>query len=545
MMETAQISEFGRYSGYSKPHYDGWTRNSQYIEVRDGVKLAVDIFRPSKNGRPASEPLPLVWTHTRYRRSIIENGKRLTWLDQPHLQTLVKHGYVVGVVDARGSGASFGIWKGIFTNEETRDSYDLIEWFAKQPWCDGSVGMFGGSYQGMTQLMVAAMAPPHLKAIIPWFSFADLYEVAYPGGIFRDDLARTWSDLTKFIDTVQPAAPVDSDSEGALLKKANETHKLNRSILEILSPLRFRNDNDEATGCSPYFDWSPGNYFAGINKSGVAVYLWGGWFDAFVRDTFVFYRNLDVPKRMTIGPWSHSAKDVSGSADYSTLYEVEQLRWFDFWLRGIENGIMDEPPIRYFTLGVPESINWKTTQQWPPPRVEKTPYYFHGGPSGSIHSVNDGVLDTGLPRSKGARDEYQVDYSTTSGQKTRWDNVVVPGNFDYPDMTSNDVKALTYTTMPLSFDIEVTGHPIITLWVGSTANDADFFAYLEEVDQQRVSRYVTEGVQKASHRAVHNPPFDYLGLPWHRSFKEDIVNLVPGAPAELSFDMHPISHIFK
>jgi putative CocE/NonD family hydrolase len=103
----------------------------------------------------------------------------------------------VAVVDARGSGASFGIWKGIFTNEETRDSYDLIEWFAEQPWCDGSVGMFGGSYQGMTQLMVAAMAPPHLKAIIPGFSFADLYEVAYPGGICRQRLRRSITEESK------------------------------------------------------------------------------------------------------------------------------------------------------------------------------------------------------------------------------------------------------------------------------------------------------------------------------------------------------------
>ena len=540
----ARVSEFGRYSGYSQPHYDGWTRNSQYVEVRDGVKLAVDIFRPSKNGKPASEPLPLVWTHTRYRRSIVQNGKRLTWLDQPHLQTLVKDGYVVAVVDARGSGASFGIWKGIFTKEETRDSYDLVEWFARQPWCDGNVGMFGGSYQGMTQLMAAGTAPPHLKAIIPGFSFTNMYEVIYPGGIFRDDLVRTWSDLTRFVDTVQPAAPVDDDPEGALLKKAIETHKLNRSLFELLSPLRFRNDKDEATGCSPYFDWSPGNYFAEISKSGVAVYVWGGWFDAFARDTFVWYRNLRVPKRMTIGPWSHSAKDMSGSADYFKLYEVEQLRWFDFWLKGIKNGIMDEPSIHYFTLGAPESIQWKTTQRWPRTRVDKTRYYFQGGPSGSIHSINDGVLNTAPPGSKAARDEYQIDYSTTSGQVTRWDNTV-GGNFDYPDMTSNDVKALTYTTTPLSSDIEVTGHPVLTVWVGSTANDADFFAYLEEVDQQGVSHYVTEGAQGASHRAVHNPPFDCLGLPWHRSFKEDAVNLVPGAPARLSFDLHPISNIFN
>jgi uncharacterized protein len=140
-------------------------------------------------------------------------------------------------------------------------------------------------------------------------------------------------------------------------------------------------------------------------------------------------------------------------------------------------------------------------------------------------------------------DVYAVDYTTTTGTTTRWDNAV-GGGFAYPDMTVNDGKGLTYTTAPLSKDVEVTGHPVVHLWVSSTAEDADVFAYLEEVDASGVSHYVTEGTIKASYRALGEAPYDYLGLPFHRSYKEDAATLKPGEPVELVFDMEPTSNVF-
>jgi putative CocE/NonD family hydrolase len=541
--EEEKVSDFGKYKGYSYEMYDAWVRTSHYITVRDGTKLAIDIFRPEREGQLESEPLPVVWTHNRYRRAVIQDGKLYTMLEAKYLQTLIKHGYVIAVVDVRGSGASFGTWQGIFTREETQDAYEIIEWLANQPWCNGKVGMFGGSYLGITQLMAASTRPPHLKAIFPLMALFDGYPVLYPGGVYHDDFAKTWSELTKRLDTEAIAAPVDDDKDGILLREAIEAHKLNRSLYEIFLPLHYRNSKDEATGAMPYFDWSPSNYVGEINQSGVAVYLWGGWFDAFTRDCFVCFENLTVPKRLTMGPTSHSPRDRSILADLFKLYEIEQLRWFDYWLKDIDNGIANEAPINYYVMGNPEGEQWKKAQEWPLPEAKHTKYYFEKGFSGSIKSVNDGLLSLTAPQDVDGSDEYAVDYSTTSGQTTRWDNTV-GGGFEYPNMAANDGKGLTYTTSPLAANIEITGHPILYLWAASTAQDVDFFAYLEEVDAEGVSHYITEGTLRASHRALHEPPYDNLNLPYHRSFDEDVIELTSGEPSELIFDLHPTSNIF-
>jgi len=111
------------------------------------------------------------------------------------------------------------------------------------------------------------------------------------------------------------------------------------------------------------------------------------------------------------------------------------------------------------------------------------------------------------------------------------------------DLTPLDEKGLTYTTPPLASDVEVTGHPVMHLWVSSTATDGDFFVFLEEIDEDGVSQFVSDGILRASHRATATPPWDHLGLPWHRSYEEDLIDL-PGEPVELVFDLYPTSNIF-
>jgi putative CocE/NonD family hydrolase len=167
--DTEKISRPGVYEGYSEPIYDGWSRTSQYITVRDGTRLAVDIFRPTQHGVVVDDPLPVIWTQHRYHRANVDSqGRVVSLVDQvPGLQMVIRYGYVVGVADVRGGGASFGTRRGEFSPEETWDSYDLTEWFAAQPWCSGNVGMFGLSYLAITQYMAASTKPPHLKAIFP------------------------------------------------------------------------------------------------------------------------------------------------------------------------------------------------------------------------------------------------------------------------------------------------------------------------------------------------------------------------------------------
>ena len=540
IQEAERVSRFGEYKGYSEAPYDSYVRSSQYLTMRDGIKIAIDILRPTKDGKVAEEPLPVIWTHTRYRRAVIYEGKVRSRADE----SMIKRGYVLAVADVRGSGASFGSWQGIWTKEESQDAYEITEWLAAQPWCNGNIGMMGGSYLGITQLMAAGTNPPHLKAIFPAVALFDVYPVGFHGGVFYDDLIRHWSELTRIMDTESVAAPVDGDEDQTLLKEAVKEHLSSRSLLEIISPLQFRNSRDEVTGVLPYYEWHPAAFVKEINQSRVPMYLWCGWFDSFTKDGFLMYRNFKNPRKMAIGASSHAPRDPEISRQTYAVAAVEQLRWFDYWLKGIDNGIMDEPPIMYHVMKSPKNNEWKSANQWTLPNEMPTRYYFHAGPSGSVRSINDGKLITEMPQSESGKDDYTVDYATTTGEATRWDNAV-GGEFEYPDMTQNDEKALTYTTDELAEDVEVTGHPVVHLWIGSTAKDGDFFVYLEEVDAEGKSHYISEGTLRASHRALHKPYYDNLGLPFHRSHKEDVAELIPGDPVELALDLLPTSNIFN
>jgi len=553
--QEEKVSEPGKYKGYSKPIYDEWVRLSQYVTVRDGTRLAVDICRPAKNGIPVSEPLPLIWTHSRYHRAhYTEEGKIRSVVDSQGMQRILKHGYIIAAVDVRGGGASFGIRRGIFTPEEAQDSYDINEWFAKQPWCDGNIGMFGSSYLGITQYIAAGMGSPHLKAIVPEVAMFDLYSFSHPGGVYQDDFIRDWSGLVKQLDIDTPTPPVDEDPQSVLAKEAIELHKANVFPYEYTTSSAYRDTVFPGKQIKPSLEWTPNYYLKGINTKGshVAVYTVGGWYDIYPRDALAWFNNLKNPQKVIILPGSHSGtgdgwKKTTRSLigfDFKFDLIAEHLRWYDYWLKGIDNGIMDEQPISYFIMGAPEDNAWRSARKWPLPEVEKTHFYFHEGPSGSVNSTNDGLLKKISPESTSGGDSYQVDYTTTSGKTTRWTDGRGMG-FEYGDMSTNDKKALTYTTAPLEEDLEVTGHPVVSLWVSSTARDGDFFVYLEEVDTEEYSHYITEGVLRASHRKLSEPPFKYSGLPYHRSFEEDIEFMPEGEPVQLIFDLHPTSNIFN
>ena len=138
----------------------------------------------------------------------------------PWLLTLLKYGYVIVSVDVRGSGASYGTFRGLFSPEETNDAYDITEWLAVQPWSDGNIGMYGRSYMGITQFMAASKAPPHLKAIFPEMSEFDHYSFVYPGGVFHDDFFRQWGNMIKKLDTDGMA--VTEDMNKAMLARSIE-----------------------------------------------------------------------------------------------------------------------------------------------------------------------------------------------------------------------------------------------------------------------------------------------------------------------------------
>lgn len=536
-----RVSEFGKYEGYSPLVYLAWKRTSQYVKMRDGVRLAVDIIRPVLNGITVETPLPVIWTQTRYHRASYRGNLVVSMVDTtPDLQLLVEHGYGVAVVDARGSGASFGRAEGIFSETEARDAYEITEWLAVQPWCDGNVGMFGGPYLDFTQYLAASQKPPHLKALFPQVALFDLYNLVYPGGIYRQDFIERWGAGIRQLDTIEPTPPVDEDPGKSLLAEAVAGHQDNWDMRVELPKMPYRSNEPE----NVFNLNSPARYLKAINEANIPIYHWTGWYDGFIFDALQWYANLTVPQKLAIGPWEHAPTGIRGW-EYTRLVAFEQLRWFDYWLKGIQNGIMDEPPIHYVTIqDIDRSVwQWHASESLPLVQTEPSQYFFTTGPSGSVSSINDGQLTLDAPRMGIGFDSYPVNLTTTINTATRWKSLAgFP--MSYGDLAGNDARGLTYTSPPLSQDITVIGSPVITLYTTLSSADGDFYAYLEEVDGPGISTYVTEGWLRASHRALALPPYNNLGLPYHRSYAEDMQIIPEGKPVELTFSLLPISNIF-
>jgi putative CocE/NonD family hydrolase len=569
-----KVSRLGEYEGYSEARFDGYARHSDYLALSDGKALAYDVLLPTWKGMAAGEPLPVLLMHTTYLRAmkLVEDGRvvigelfDMPWFArgflrlrarfrrdghlgdivfrEPWLQRLLHHGYAVVVVERSGTGASSGILSPGFADVAVEID-DILNWIATQPWCDGNVGMFGTSMVAMAQYAAASAGSPHLKAILPVASSFDMYSsIVYPGGVNCTGFGRMLSGSTGVLERM--IVPVDSDPDGAQLSRILEQRR-ERSLSDVsaqgfaLAPFR---DSD-----NPYLQdrklWQDVGLFTlldRINRSGVAVYNSAGWYDLFARDSLLWHANLATPHRLHVRPLFHN--DM-GKAGPDLDFGAEAHRWFDRWLKGIDNGIMGEPAIHYYVMGAPEATAWRSAEQWPLPDVRPTRFYLAAGRGGIVGSANDGLLLAEAPASDGAgADLYTVDYTTTTGVDARWSAVVKPGR--YPGLRANDEKALTYTTTPLERDLEIAGHPVVNLWLIIEAPDLDVFAYLEEVDAGGNVAYVTEGNLRASHRTLAQAPFDNLGLPFHRSFQEDMTPIPAGEPFELAFDLLPTAKRFR
>jgi putative CocE/NonD family hydrolase len=193
----------------------------------------------------------------------------------------------------------------------------------------------------------------------------------------------------------------------------------------------------------------------------------------------------------------------------------------------------------------PGKWHWESSEAWPPPEAKPLTFWFERGPTESVESVNDGLLSLTAPTDKEQFDNYKIDSSTTTGTSTRWDNAVGAAPVMlYKELAENDRKALTYTTPILEEPLTVVGHPVVTLFVSASEDDADIHVYLEEVDMEGNVRYVTEGVLRGSHRKLGEAPYDNMGLPYQRSFEEDRSPLPQGAPTEMVMDLHPTANVF-
>ncbi len=522
-----KVSKQGEYAGYSQEIYaDDFHLSSQYVEMRDGVELAIDICRPldSITGEVVEEPLPVLWMYTPYNRRYNDNSTERMTVEcyAGTAAQLVKYGYVVATVDYRGLYGSYGhnenYNRGQWVGAARTDAYDVTEWLAVQPWSNGNIGMWGCSATGGSQMQATTTAPPHLKAIFPMSFEFDVYDFRVAGGISSS--WRPWQQSDDGLTAQQRrdlmAAPVEGDTDSTLLKQAIAEHGGN---IESTGYLPFRDSYSTTLTDDDSKQWwmksSPSNYLEEINASGIAMYMAVNWDEGNTKPgPFFAFNNFSLPRKLIIGPGVHCDWFTSMK---TTGFDIvtEELRFFDYWLKGIDSGIMDEDPVYYYTYNAPKDLEWQSAPMWPLPQEKRVDFY-----------LGEGTLSNALPFEPG-KDVTTVTY-------------------DFRPGTLNPSGAFIYETAPLSKDVQVTGHPTINLWVSSTVTDGDFVATIQDVAPDgTVSSYNVQGQLRASMRKLAESPYNNLGLPYHSFIEADVSPLAPGEPTELVFKILPISMIFK
>ncbi|ARK29931.1 CocE/NonD family hydrolase [Halalkalibacter krulwichiae] len=515
--------------------FRNYKRSSQYVHGYEDIKLAVDIYRPYKDNKMEEvEPLPVILLAGRFHR------RKIFLKMQQVIEKLILNGYVYIVLETRGHGASFGYSQGFCEPHDNHDVKEIIEWAATQSWCNGAVAMMGISNMGFIQETTAVTAPAQLVAITPVVCNSDFYYQNYPNGV---------SAIPKIMSNrptvTEMGAPVDEDvhPKYPLAKAALKEHENNKAFIGYqFVPNMYRDS------ANPHFDYVPNmvippcEHSETIKETGLSIYQMAGWFDPSVGGQLITYK--DWGGQILIGPWNHfqsmygESELPNGNVDMGE----EHLRWFDYILKGIDNGFGSQPPIRYYTQNAPAGEEWRVSDSWPLEYQQNTTLYFGPGSTGTIQSVNDGSLQA-QKTSEQDHDKYKVnfDIDVFDSQMGRMDRFC-PKNM----CEVLDEKGLTYTSIPLQKDTEITGHPVVDLWITSSQTDGNFIAYLEEVDDEGYSRLVTEGFMRASHRKVSkNVAWDLLELPYHRSLQKEAELLPREIPVKCSFHLEAVSYIFK
>jgi len=535
------------------------TGHSLYVPMSDGVQLAVDVWLPK--GSKSGETLPTILRSTRYWRGYALGpiAPLLALMgNDPYVEAenWTRAGYALVVVDVRGSGASFGQWSQLWSAQEISDLGEVVDWIIAQPWSNGRVGAYGVSYEGNTAEMLAALNHPAVKAVAPQYDDFDVQaQLLLPGGVYNRWFAAQWENFTHKLDANDVCVlaevtgmaceelqyaftgvkPVDADPDSVQLAAAIQGRTL-IDLVSVVEAIEYREDEWGASGqtlraASPY------GQRTAIEASGVPMYVWVSWLDsASVEGALARYLTFSNPQKLIIGPWAHGGgqhADPFLPADTPTSPPVaEQFEMLtDFFDAMLKGGDVAQPvwDITYYTLG---AGTWHSTTIWPPAGFALQPWYF--GPEGS--------LTPDPPSDATGADEYTVDWSTTTGDMTRWHTGLAMADVVYPDRAAEDAKLLTYTGAPLKTALEITGNPVVTLYAASTESDGAFHVYLEDVAPDGRVTYITEGILRAVHRATstETPPYAHLG-PYHSFARSDAAPLTPGETAEFRITLYATS----
>ena len=463
------------------------------MPMRDGVLLRANVFRPECDG-----PFPGLLLRTPYGKP--EGG----------MERYVRAGYVVVAQDTRGRYASQGAYVP-FTEEETgdaEDGYDAVEWLAAQPYCNGRVGTFGASYDAWMQWQLAKLRPPHLVAMCAYTIPLELTEVDWPGGFKPGRRIKWWRttmapDLRRREGLSPPHMPAEARAQWDQIEQGYWFGLMpwKEIVNHLPEHLAYYVERwlDEPNG-------RPWNFDEVHAEVEVPNLDFSGWYDhcnGTMAHLQLMQRNgrTDSAKKsqLIVGPWNHPGlgKRAMGGIDFGPQAEVDLtghiIRWFDYWLKDIDNGVEAEPAVHYFCMGAGA---WRTASTWPPEGLGEAVYYLHSE-GRAQQATGDGYLHVRPPEGDESADIYV--YDPYDPCPTLWtsEHFTVPAD---RRRLENRSDILYYQTAPLERDVEVVGYPEVVLYAASSAPDTDFFARLVDEDPQGVALEICYGMVRARHR---------------------------------------------
>ena len=564
-------------AGEASGEYDVHLTSDTMVGMRDRVRLATDIYRPARSGKPVKGKFPVILERTPYGKTIVSRSERTATNPVPMSRAevarfFVSRGYVVIYQDCRGRYGSEGEFVKYLS--DGADGYDTCAWIDRQPWCNGKIGTMGLSYAAHTQGALGCANPPGIAAM---FLDSGGFANAYQGGI-RQGGAFELKQATWAYSNALESPEVVNDAKRLAAMKAID-------IKAWFARLPWKKGDSPLSLAPEYeeylFDqWQHGVFDAYWQQMGIyaegfydqfsdapMVHM-SAWYDPYPRTATTNYIGLSHrkknPVRLILGPWTHGDRSITyaGDVDFGPAATLDgnlakdfltlRLRWFDCWLKGADNGVVQESPVNLFVMGggsglknangrLDQGGRWRTERDWPIPDARATPYYLHG----------DGSLSPESPKPNSSTLSYKFDPAhpvpSIGGTITSGKPVMVGGAFDqregpqffgsrapYKPLAGRP-DVLVFQTEPLTEDIEITGPIVAHLHVTSDRPDTDFTIKLIDAYPPNASypegfaMNITDGILRARYRNSWEKPEP----------------LVAGEAAEIEVSAFPTSNLFK
>ena len=500
------------------------------VPMRDGVRLATDVYMPEGQG---DGPFPVILERTPYNKGGCEHR---------FAPYFAQRGYVAVVQDERGRYNSEGVYYWLLDEAwgERQDGYDSIEWAGAEPWSSGKVGTMGLSFTCFNQYLTAPTRPPHLAAMFCAHSASNAYKDLYWAGGALHMIMPTW--LLTQNEMVQPVPLHDPGRRGGYVGGDEAWRRWHERRLETRTPMADSMITTMMTDMieNPYYNdyWRQYAVDEHWDEIDVPIFHYASWYDRYPHSQVKHFNGIQAQggprardsQKLFIGPWLHGAglitARVIGDLDFGPEAAIDynglRLRWFDYHLKGIDNGIMDEPAVKLFIMG---ANTWRGEHEYPLAREVATDYFFRADRSGSIDSLNDGTLSREPPGDE-APDTYRYD-PRDPVPSIGGDLFVQPNGAR--DHRPADRRSLTFTTPALEEDVEVTGLPTVEFYAASSAVDTDWVVALTDVHPDGYSQTLRQNILRARYREGDEAP----------------VLMTPGEVYKFVIEMYPVSNLFK